>query len=1821
MLASTTPPQNAPTTPLEMNDLEPDEEWKERLRAQIKENVQAMVDDAINNYNEQLRQSPEQEHQLKLEHRRTLATLGASAEAQYRQELANERQQRRWAAGYSLESRWINTLREQQEVIYQQIQQDKKGESPAEYRGPALPGPPMHEPMSTSNPAEPPPQPPPPPPEPITMHTTPSEPKGRYIPQETAEGSQQFPNHSYRRASAGQSTSTSQRPPTQQQDRLDHAGSIRRPATTINARSAIIPDGSVGHEAPDDPDQVASSPPPTASRTSWGTTSERVASAASLSRPIKQPIERPVTASPISDRHAAYSVSPPSSINMIWKPTVTPEEDAKMKHHSIGKRSSSSSMRSIGSTGSRHVVTTDPIPERGDFDGPVQDDPDTVASRILQGNNAIKEELQRQQGVKQQWDDIDQARQRRDSRGGGGPEQTHVYDTYRSPPPTVGQLPPDVDTSNLRRSTRSATIPEEGPTASYPGARSPMTAEPKRRLSSKKSFAQESPHPRDPADYQPKQSKTMTNALSMDTDEDHFNDRERVERAPSFRKPLSRKPSVERYESQGSSTPSSIRNKPRRQTEKVPFYNNFGDGYMKTPTSRSEQQLPTPPSSATDRLSREFDTDMDDFAEQMQDDYSNYRLPPSRREADFGPAPVSDFSEVENPKRSKSFRSKKGKTKPALPALIDATYPSGHRTAYIPNTAHPNSVRNGNGPLSQDPSWQRWPQDEEFTMPFTAPPRVRAFLNKHEDSHPMHQAGMGIQRSNSNHAPSTPIKVPPGIGGNGYHDPYSPRPPSSGRHGNNNSAYPGSTTKSRKQRNGGRMVDEEELDRPLPPRFTHAENHWNDRGGVGFNGREEGCFEDTEDDEGEQDVDSIDSDDDDSTDSDEYAPPSRASAGSRVGSWQHEHRLQGYNGPSRAPSVAMWDRTKNNSGGKERVWDPEPVMEADEWSRKERKALKKRRKRMEAEDRERAEKDKDKGLERERAEMDALDRERLEKERLAAELEKLEREKERREQLERERHERERLAAELEKLEREKADHQRFERERAERERAERERMDLEERLKVERAERERRDRLEEDRRQREWEIERERDRERERERDREKRERERKEKDDEEIRKQLEEARQKAEEALRVAREAQTSKQIAEAHTEELLKKANEAHNMERQAAQKRIEAERRQYEALQLQKKLKEQEAATLKRELEVMKKERELKLKEEQLYQLEVSLAEKEEELRNVEEMRKMEEELKVREEETKKLAENISQRKKALQERERQHDDALRSLEAAAVIKPAVGLLQGITAETDVDVVEVKEEDTPVERDISPEPEPLLEKKLASKKGKKARANKKKQSVDLGETERGLEKEKFEREREREREQRGREQEEREGAERDERERHERLKKVREQAEESQRREDMAKKEREGRERKDKEEREKREKEEREKKERERIEREERERREREEKDARERKEREKEEQEMLRNLQRQINEQEEQEELRKREEDEEARRKAEQERNERLKWQDAERFERMRKEQEMQHKYAEEIERSRKAREDERREVESREQEERNIRQAQQEMFRQREEEIRRRRQDSVGDGSWPNASFNSSYGNPPTSSTPKPQSPPTRTSSATFPSANGPGGAPAWTTWSSSSAAWSSPTAATSTSGASTASAPRSSPSKARAGSVGSGNPGSPFSEADWARKQADFLRQQQEKFRLEQERLEALRQVRSAGTIPTKEEMAKMYERNDRMWRELGTIEVLRWVDFPWPLIRKPANPEEITTAGIEYYICSPHYPDKSRSEKDRIKEYIKRWHPDRFETKLLVKVAEEEKEKVREGAGSVVRSLNDLLAKRNDSPNDWIS
>lgn len=154
--------------------------------------------------------------------------------------------------------------------------------------------------------------------------------------------------------------------------------------------------------------------------------------------------------------------------------------------------------------------------------------------------------------------------------------------------------------------------------------------------------------------------------------------------------------------------------------------------------------------------------------------------------------------------------------------------------------------------------------------------------------------------------------------------------------------------------------------------------------------------------------------------------------------------------------------------------------------------------------------------------------------------------------------------------------------------------------------------------------------------------------------------------------------------------------------------------------------------------------------------------------------------------------------------------------------------------------------------------------------------------------------------------------------------------------------------------------------------------------------------------------------------------------------------------------------------------------------------------------------------------------------------------------------------------------------------------------------------EEEWQRRQNEQTARQQEEFRREQERYEAARQAKASGRILTKEEVLRVFEHHKQQWATLKTRGIIRWQDLPWPMVKMPNTPDDITFAAVDAYINSPHFPE-ARPLKDRIKDHLKKWHPDRFETKVLQQVVEKDKEAVKEGAGSVVRYLNELLTRSN--------
>ncbi|KAG0694838.1 hypothetical protein DFH29DRAFT_838168 [Suillus ampliporus] len=285
---------------------------------------------------------------------------------------------------------------------------------------------------------------------------------------------------------------------------------------------------------------------------------------------------------------------------------------------------------------------------------------------------------------------------------------------------------------------------------------------------------------------------------------------------------------------------------------------------------------------------------------------------------------------------------------------------------------------------------------------------------------------------------------------------------------------------------------------------------------------------------------------------------------------------------------------------------------------------------------------------------------------------------------------------------------------------------------------------------------------------------------------------------------------------------------------------------------------------------------------------------------------------------------------------------------------------------------------------------------------------------------------------------------------------------------------------------------------------------------------------------------------------------------------------------------------------------------------------QQEEFRKREEEIRRQRaEEKKRQERWDWESWGY-YGPEPTSrpTPPPPQMSTSQSSSSStgpwpIPNRNDrsmPGPSPPTdkssagsTGTSRSSTTWTSSTRPSSTASQPPSTPKPPTPSAQQNAKAPPGPPLTPMSEAEFHRRQAEQAQQREEQFRREQARLEQER-LAKAGKVLNKQDIIKLFEHHRGQWDKLQVSGVLIWDDFPWPVFKRPNGPDDITTPGVTAYMLSPLHP-ADKSMKDRIKESIRRWHPDRFETQLLPKVKDTDRDIVREAAGTVVRTLNDLL------------
>lgn len=117
------------------------------------------------------------------------------------------------------------------------------------------------------------------------------------------------------------------------------------------------------------------------------------------------------------------------------------------------------------------------------------------------------------------------------------------------------------------------------------------------------------------------------------------------------------------------------------------------------------------------------------------------------------------------------------------------------------------------------------------------------------------------------------------------------------------------------------------------------------------------------------------------------------------------------------------------------------------------------------------------------------------------------------------------------------------------------------------------------------------------------------------------------------------------------------------------------------------------------------------------------------------------------------------------------------------------------------------------------------------------------------------------------------------------------------------------------------------------------------------------------------------------------------------------------------------------------------------------------------------------------------------------------------------------------------------------------------------------------------------------------------------KDNVVRAWNKYESDWTNLKEHAVLRFRIIPWPLLKAVTTTDEITANAVGALVLSPHHSQEKKA-RDRLKEQLLRWHPDRFEGKWLPRVVEEDREDVKKGVGQVARALNELMNRENNNP-----
>ena len=189
------------------------------------------------------------------------------------------------------------------------------------------------------------------------------------------------------------------------------------------------------------------------------------------------------------------------------------------------------------------------------------------------------------------------------------------------------------------------------------------------------------------------------------------------------------------------------------------------------------------------------------------------------------------------------------------------------------------------------------------------------------------------------------------------------------------------------------------------------------------------------------------------------------------------------------------------------------------------------------------------------------------------------------------------------------------------------------------------------------------------------------------------------------------------------------------------------------------------------------------------------------------------------------------------------------------------------------------------------------------------------------------------------------------------------------------------------------------------------------------------------------------------------------------------------------------------------------------------------------------------------------------------------------------------------------------------------------------------FAEQERKKQERAARREREKKLReetarMEKEEHERRKQKRTLKERKRWEDARAVYEAR---WKQLLDVadtsqsndSELRFEDVPWPALATDVGPtsaekgkgkvtlelEDITMEAIMAFLLPGGRPPDSsatdegiikKERRDKLRETMLRFHPDKFEGRIISRVRDTDKEVVREAVGRVARVINDLLGSK---------